>query len=151
MTRFVLTSLAITFAASVTAAPADVHLTVEDVQQITKLTALHLVKPRELPGAGPGLNFATADNKLVLMVIAGDAAQYARAKEQKTPVPLFHAAVAGIGDDAFDAPSGAMQYVIYLRKGANSASVTTYLDRGMTPRIPRAQLEAIAKLVASRL
>ena len=112
---------------------------------------MHLVKPRELPGAGPGLNFATADNKLVLMVNAGDAAQYARAKEQKTPVPLFHAAVHGIGDEAFDAPSGTLQYVIYLRKGANSASITTYLDRGMTPRIPRAQLEAIAKLVASRL
>lgn len=139
-------------AASLSAAgPADVRLTVEDVQQITHLTPLHLVMPRELPGAGPGLNFATADNKLVLMVNAGDAAQYARAKEQKTPVPLFHAAVPGIGDEAFDAPSGSLQYVIYLRKGANSASITTYLDRGMTPRIPRAQLEAIAKLVASRL
>jgi len=151
MKRSVLVGLAIAIASSVIAAPADVRLTVEDVQQITHLTPLHLVKPRELPGAGPGLNFATADNKLVLMVNAGDAAQYARAKEQKTPVPLFHAAVPGIGDEAFDAPSGTLQYVIYLRKGANSASITTYLDRGMTPRIPRAQLEAIAKLVASRL
>lgn len=151
MTRIVLTALAIACASLAAAGPADVRLTVEDVQQITHLTPLHLVQPREIPGAGPGLNFATADNKMVLMVNAGDAAQYARAKEQKSPVPLFHAAVVGIGDEAFDAPSGKLQYVIYLRKGAKSASVTTYLDRGMTPRIPRDQLEALAKLVASRL
>ena len=151
MTRFVVTSLAIAFTVAGIAGQTDVRLTPADIQQITHLTPLHLVKPRELPGAGPGLNFATADNKLVLMVIAGDAAQYARAKGQKTPVPLFHAAVPGIGDEAFDAPSGRVQYVLYLRKGTRSASVTTYLDRGVTPRIPREQLETIAKLVASRL
>jgi hypothetical protein len=97
---------------------------------------------------------------MLLMVTFGTDALYARAKAQKDmkmgnttmPMVLFHAAVPGIGDEAFDSPPGALQYVIYLRKGAKAASVTTYFERnGRTTRLTMEQLKAIAKIVAERL
>jgi len=141
-----------------TAQSPDPRLTTADVEGIAK-TAVHQVGPAAIPGAGPGLNFATADNRMLVMVNFGTDALYARAKEQKemkvggttVPMVLFHAAVPGIGDEAFDSPPGGVQYVIYLRKGAKAASVTTYLEKGTVPRLTMDQLKAIAKLVAARL
>ena len=39
------------------------------------------------------------------------------------PMPLFHAAVTGVGDEAFDSPPGPLQYVLYLKKGQKAASL----------------------------
>jgi hypothetical protein len=121
--------------------------------------AVHQVGPGQLPGAGPDLNFATADNKMLLMVNFGTDALYKHAKEQKemkvgpmtVPMVLFNADIPGIGDEAFDSPPGNAQYVIYLRKGTRAASVTTYLNNTMEPRLSLDQLKAVAKLVAGRL
>jgi hypothetical protein len=151
-------AVALSFFAFAAAQTPDSRLTPADVQAIAK-QAVHQVAPAALPGAGPGLNFATADNKMLVMVNFGTVALYTRAKEQKemkvgstsVPMVLFHAVVSGIGDEAFDSPPGAVQYVIYLKKGTQAASVTTYLERGTTPRLTIDQLKAIAKLVAGRM
>jgi hypothetical protein len=138
----------------------DSRLTVADVEKITGLSGVHVVAPGSQPGAGPGLDFAGPDNKLILMVNFGTDALYRRAREQKemsvgstkVPMVLYHASVAGIGDEAFDSPPGPMQYVIYLRKGAKAASVTTYFDAsGKKTRLSMEQLTTIAKTVADRL
>jgi hypothetical protein len=136
----------------------DPRLSAADVQAVAKVS-VHQVAPGVIAGAGPDLNFATADNRMLLMVNFGTAALYDRAKAQKemkvgnmtVPMPLFHAALAGIGDEAFDSPPGAVQYVIYLKKGAKAASITTYMERGTSPRLTLDQLKTIATLVASRL
>ena len=118
---------AVVTAAAAQAAP-DPRLTIADVEKLTGLKGLQLVGPGSVPGAGAGLNFATADKKMILMVNFGPAALYSRAKAQKEyhgmPMPLFHADVPGIGDEAFDSPPGPRQYVLYVRKGANAASFT---------------------------
>ena len=36
---------------------------------------------------------------------------------------LFHAAIAGIGDEAFDSPDGKLQHALYVRKGQAAFAV----------------------------
>ena len=110
---------------------------------------------RGATGAGAGLNFATGDKKMLLMVNFGAAALYTRAKAQKeyhgVPMPLFHADVPGIGDEAFDSPPGPLQYVLYLRKGSNAASFTAYFVSPSKATLTIDQLKRIAKIAASRM
>jgi hypothetical protein len=134
---------------------ADPRLTVADVEKVTGLKGLQLVAPGSVPGAGAGLNFATADKKMILMVNFGPAALYSRAKAQKeshgVPMPLFHADVPGVGDEAFDSPPGPLQYVLYVRKGGNAASFTAYFVPPNKATLTMDQLKQIAKVAASRM
>ena len=133
-------------------------LSVADVERVSGIKGVHVVAPGSQPGAGPGLDFAGPDNKLIVMVNVGPDALYRRAKAQKEidiggtkmPMVLFHAALPGVGDEAFDSPPGPMQYVIYLRKGTQAASVSTYLSHGK-PLLTMAQLTALAKIVAGHI
>ena len=83
-------------AATLLALSPDPRLTVADVERVTGLKGIQLVAPGSVTGAGAGLNFASADKHMVLMVNFGTAALYRRAKEQKTigglPMPLHAAA-----------------------------------------------------------
>ena len=85
----------------------------------------------------------------------GPAALYQRAKQQKTyagmPMPLFHADVPGIGDEAFDSAPWPLQYVLYVRRGANAASFTAYCVSANKATLTMEQLEAVARTAASRL
>ena len=133
-------------------------ISIAEVERVTGLKGVHIVPPGSQPGAGPGLDFAGPDNTLILMVNTGPAALYENARKQKEmdiggkkyPMELFHAAVQGVGDEAFDSPPGNLQYVIYLRKATQAASVSTYLDHGK-PILNMTQLTALAKIVASHL
>ena len=148
-------------ATKLAAQASDPRLTVADVEKVTGMKGLQVVAPGSVAGAGPGLNFAGPNRKMVLMVNFGTADLYRRAKEQKDmkvgsmtiPMPLFHAAVPGIGDEAFDSPPGPVQYVLYLRKGQKAASLTTYvLDAKATKTVLTIeQLKQIGAVVASRL
>ena len=133
---------------------ADPRVTVADVEKVTGLKGIQLVAPGSIPGAGAGLNFA-ADKHMVLMVNFGTAALYRRAKEQKTiggmPMPLFHADVAGIGDEAFDSPPGPIQYVLYVRKGANAASFTAYYVSANKATLTMDQLKQLANIAVGRM
>lgn len=138
----------------------DARLTIAEVERVTGIKGLQILAPAAVPGAGPGLNFAGPDKKMVLMVNFGTADLYLRAKNQKEmktgsmtiPMALFHAALPGIGDEAFDSPPGPMQYVIYLRKGQKAASLSTYFTRsGKTTILTLDQLKQLAVIVASRL
>jgi len=141
--------------ASLSAQNADPRLTVADVEKATGLKGLQLVAPGSVAGAGSGLNFATADKHMVLMVNFGPAALYQRAKQQKTyagvPMPLFHADVPGIGDEAFDSPPGPLQYVLYVRKGANAASFTAYFVSASKATLTIEQIKAVAKIAVPRM
>jgi len=133
----------------------DARLTVADVEKVTGLKGVQLVAPGSITGAGAGLNFATADKHMLLMVNFGPAALYQRAKQQKTyagvPMPLFHADVPGIGDEAFDSPPGPMQYVLYVRKGANAGSFTAFFVSRNKATLTMDQLKALAKTAVSRM
>jgi hypothetical protein len=140
----------------------DKLLTSSDVEKATGLKGVKTVLPGSQPGAGGHLNFAGPDGKLLLMVNFGDAQLYKKAREQKEmtiggqkfPMPLFARSVAGIGDEAFAAPPGPDQNVLYARRGNQAVSVTTYFgppgSKGVKPVLPMAQLEEIARLIFSR-
>ncbi|HEY7291063.1 MAG TPA: hypothetical protein VH583_14600 [Vicinamibacterales bacterium] len=134
---------------------ADPRLTVADVEKATGLKGVQLVAPGSIAGAGAGLNFASAEKKMILMVNFGPAALYNRAKAQKeyagVPMPLFHADVPGIGDEAFDSPPGPLQYVLYVRKGANAASFTAYYVPPNKATLTLEQLKQIARVAAPRM
>jgi len=132
-------------------------LTVADVEKVTGLHGLKTVPRLSQPGAGGELNFAGPDGKLVLMVNFGNAQLYRKAREQKEmmiagkPVPmvLFAHAVPGVGDEAFAAPPGPVQYVIYIRQGDRAASISTYLSGGRAA-LSEAQLTAVGRVILSR-
>lgn len=142
-------------AALLVAQAADPRVTVADVEKATGLKNVQLVAAGSIAGAGAGLNFANADKKMILMVNFGPAALYVRAKEQKEyhgmPMPLFHANVPGIGDEAFDSPPGPFQYVLYVRKGTNAASFTAYVTGANKATLTMEQVKAIARVAASRM
>ena len=151
---------AIALAVTLGAQTADPRLTVADVEKVTGMKGIQQVGPGAVPGAGGGLNFASADKHMVVMVNFGTADLYRHARAQTEmkvggqtiPMPLFHAEVKGVGDEAFDSPPGATQYVLYARKGNQAISVTTYLRLGNPkPVLTMDQLKGIASIVLSRM
>jgi hypothetical protein len=132
----------------------DSRLTLADVEKVSGIKGIQQVGPGSVVGAGPGLNFTGPDKKMVLMVNFGPAALYQRAKTQTLPVtnqPIFHADVRGIGDEAFDSPPGPLQYVLYVRKGANAISLTAYYVGKDKATLTIDQLKQLAMIIVSRM
>jgi hypothetical protein len=153
-----------TTAADQQPADADRRLTVPDVEKVSGLKGIQLVPRMSQAGAGGALNFADSDKHLVLMVNFGTADLYRHAREQKElkvgdtmiPMALYHADVKGLGDEAFDSPPGSLQYVLYIRKGNQAVSITTYVRSGgnvrtLTSMLTMEQLKQLAAIVVSRL
>ena len=158
--------LTLTSPAAASAQPpgADPRLTIADVEKVSGLKGIQLVPRMSQPGAGGNLNFVDASKHLVLMVNVGTADLYRHAREQKElkvgntviPMTLYHADVTGLGDEAFDSPPGSLQYVLYIRKGNQAVSMSTYFRSGGNPRSPTSvltmeQLKQLAAIVVSRL
>ena len=163
-TVLLLTLTSFTTAASQQPAGADRRLTIADVEKVSGLKGIQLVPRMSQAGAGGDLNFADADKHLVLMVNFGTADLYRHAREQKElkvgdkmiPMALYHADVKGLGDEAFDSPPGSLQYVLYVRKGNQAVSITTYFRSGGSSRSPGSvltmdQLKQLAAIVVSHL
>jgi len=148
-------ALAVPLAAHAVHAQSDPRVTVADVEKVSGLKGVQLVPGGSIAGAGAGLNFATAEKRMLVMVNFGPAALYQRAKDQKTvggmPMPLLHAIVPGIGDEAFDSPPGPLQYVLYVRKGTNAASFTAYYVSAGKATLTMEQLKQLARIAVSRM
>jgi hypothetical protein len=142
------------FITSAHAQTADSRLTASDVEKVSGIKGIQQVAPGSVTGAGPGLNFTGPDKKMVLMVNFGPAALYQSAKTKTVPLtnlPLLHAEVRGIGDEAFDSPPGPLQYVLYVRKGANAISLTAYIVGKDKATLTIDQLKQIAMIIVSRM
>ena len=126
----------------------DPRLTVADVEKVSGLTGVKLVPRDPAKGAGGDLNFVGPEGKLLLMVRFGTAALYDTVRKGTT----YHALVPGLGDEAFDAPPGASQYALYVKKGTKAISVTAYASttKPYGPRLTMDQLKAIASVILSR-
>jgi hypothetical protein len=127
----------------------DPRLTVADVEKVSGLSGVKLVPADPAKGAGGDLNFAGPEGKLLLMVRFSTASLYDSLKTGST----FHALVSGVGDEAFDAPPGQVQYVLYVKQGAKAVSITTYASSSKPygPRLTMDQLKAIANVILARL
>ena len=126
-----------------------------DIEKAAGLQGVHLV-PGTAPGAVPGRdNYAEASGKIVLWFQTMNRSGFLRAKGQAAKMmngivvqpALFHAAVPGLGDEAFDSPDGKVQSAIYVRKGEAAFGVISNMDAAGKPRIPMDQLKAIAAAV----
>ena len=142
-------------------AAAGPSLTPADIEQATGLRGVHLLPPAT-KGAVPGQsNYADGSGKIVLWFHDFDAQGFARAKAQPAKTTsgieiepkLFHAAIAGVGDEAFDSPDGKLQHAIYVRKGQAAFALTANITgaRGDKPTVTMDQLKALAKIVLSRM
>jgi hypothetical protein len=137
-------------------------VTPADIEQATGLHGVHLVPPTTT-GAVPGRdNYADSGGKIVLWFHGFNGVGFGRAKAQPAKMmsgieiepKLFHAALVGLGDEAFDSPDGKLQYALYVRKGDAAfgliANITTSA-RGDRPTVTMDQLKALAKIVLSRM
>jgi hypothetical protein len=88
---------------------------------------------------------------MLLTVAIQDVSMYAEWKRQEG---FFHAAVSGIGDEAFEGPSiGEDRYILIFRKGKNAISLSSFFNmkEGGKPFFSQEQLRELAKIMISRL
>ncbi len=135
-------------------------LTPADVEQVSGWKGVHSIARGAKPAAQADLNFVDQGGEIILTVGIGDAALYNKAKQpkkvdiggQKMEIPNFHAEVKGIGDEAFDAPPGNLQWVLYVRKGSRALALTSFIDpKTKKPALTTDHLKALAKIALGRL
>lgn len=124
-------------------------LTVKDVEQVSALAGIKLVPRDPKIGAGGHLNFATADGKLLTMLVIADMDIF---NQWKTGPNYVQQAVTGVGDEAYLAPKGRDPYIIFFRKGNKVASISSFLNETTAkPYFSIAQLTELAKIVVPRM
>jgi len=124
-------------------------LTVTDVEKIGGVTGIHAVAKNQLPGAGGELNFAGADNKLILMVMVQPASMFATWKQQ---YGAKGEAVAGLGTDAFRSRTGEfVSYVVFLKGNTGVWIQSMGWKKGGAANFTTAQLEALARVALSHM
>jgi hypothetical protein len=104
-------------------------------------------------------NYADASGKIVLWFQTMNGAAFARAKAQPAKVMsgieveprLFHGAVSGLGDEAFDSPDGKQQHALYVRKKDGAFGLIANVAATGAPLVSMAQLKAIAASVLERM
>jgi hypothetical protein len=141
------------------AAAAPASLTPADIEKAAGLKGVHLV-PETARGSVPGRdNYADASGKVVLWFQSMPGPLFARAKAQpartmsgiEVEPKLYHAAITGLGDEAFDSPDGKTQHAIYVRKGDAAFGLISNLDATGKPGVSMEQLKALAKIVLARM
>ena len=123
-------------------------LTSADIESVSGLKGIKLVEKGSLPGAGGSLNFALNDKMYAMFVIA-DMNVY---DQWKTGEKYVHEKLSGIGDEAYSAPEGPVQFIVFFRDGSNVASVSSFVnfDTG-DPYLNLKQLSDLARIVAARM
>jgi len=132
-------------------------ITVADVEKVSGLTGIK----QDLQG--DRVNFRTQDNRMVLEVQVHSHFGDRLYKQTKATSLNVHASVSGIGDDAFDGPSDAINmgvssadgkkqpYLLWFLKGSTSVSLTTYADsRHPQFYLSQDKLRELAKIMVSR-
>lgn len=150
---------AATAALATTLSVSPPSLTPADIEKTTGLQGVHLL-PATATGAVPGRdNYADGNGRIVLWFQTMNGAAFAAAKAQPAKVvsgiliepKLFHAAVAGVGDEAFDSPDGTPQHALYVRKKDSAFGLISNVTLTNAPIVTMDQLKAIAKIVLSRM
>jgi hypothetical protein len=127
-------------------------LTAVDVSKVTGLAGVSLVPPNPSKGAGGDLNFALPNGKQILMVTFLDTNAYNQSKAMKG---VYGGDVAGVGDEAFIGKVMGMDSILYFRKGARGAALSSFIDTDKgwpgSPYVNQQQLRQLAALILSRM
>ncbi len=130
-------------------APASDLLKVAEVEQAGGLAGVHAVPKNPTTGAGGELNFAGADNKLVLMVMVQPTSTFEFWKKQ---YGAKGEPVAGLGAEAFRSKTGDFIGYIVFRKGDTGVWIQSMgWKKGGAANFTAPQLEELARLAATRL
>jgi hypothetical protein len=125
-------------------------LTLIDVLEVTKVKGVKTVEKNPTTGASGDLNIADGAGELLLMLTLSPASEFALMKRTAA------APVAGVGDEAYEAPNkeaagGMAPFMLILRKGGYTAMLVSTFTATGAPRVPQAQLKQLGQIVASRL
>jgi len=133
-------------------------ITVADVEKVGGYTGIAQVI------LGDRVRFSTRDNSPVLEVEIHSQFGDRLYKQTKATSMNVHAGVSGIGDDAFDGPSDAMNmgmaspggkkqpYLLWFLKGGTSVCLTTYANSSHPQfYLSQDKLRALAKIMVSRM
>ena len=123
-------------------------LTIADIEKVSGVSGIKLVEKGSLPGAGGSLNFALNDKMYAMFVIA-DVSVF---EEWKTMEGYAVDKLSGIGEEAFTAPAGKTQFVVFFREGNKVGSVSSFVnfDTG-DPYLNIKQLSELSKIAVSRM
>lgn len=131
-----------------TARAADI-LNVADVEKIGGMSGVQMVPKDPAKGAGGELNFATAANKLVLMVMIQPTSTFDFWKKQ---YGASGEPIANLGAEAFRTKPGASISYVVFRKGDKGVWIQSMgWKAGGAQNFSAAQLMALAKIAAERL
>lgn len=123
-------------------------LTPADIESVSGLKGIKLVEQGSLPGAKGSLNFALNDKMYAMFVIA-DMDLF---NEWKTMEGFTKDKLSGIGDEAYTAPGGKTQFVVFFRKGNKVGSISSSLDiETVEPYLTVEQLSQLAKIAVNRM
>ena len=129
----------------------DNYLKTSDLEKATGLKGVKSIAKQSLPGAGGDLNFATADEKLIVMIQVVGKSNYAGYKQM-----FFKADVKGVGDQAMEGTTIPKQpsNVVAFTKGTECVALTAFGDPasgGKKNMLTVAQMIELAKIMASRM
>ena len=126
-------------------------LSITELSDLTGIKGIKMVPTDSLPDAKGELNFAVGDSTLILVIDYLTPDEFTSYKEQSE---YIQAPVSGIGDEAYSAPAGPLQYVLLFRKGDHSFLLSSFLnpDRDwVEPFLNMEQLAKIAITIIDRL
>jgi hypothetical protein len=129
------------------------YLTSADVEKVSGINGIKEVPRDPSKGAGGNLNFADADDNLVMMATFSGNSVYEQSKKQKG---YFKSDVKGVGEEAFSGPSsGPAEYVLVFRKGVHCVSLSSFFNIGGPASKPtmlsKEELIALGKEIAGKL
>jgi hypothetical protein len=126
-------------------------LTAADVTKVSGLTGAKLIAKNPAIGAGGDLNFATSDNKLIVMVQVVHIRNYAGYKQ----IAVKPVAIKGLGDQAIQGATSAYtppNQVVYT-KGNTCVALTVFGDPKNIGKnmLTMEQTIELAKIIAARM
>lgn len=155
MKYFIISLVAVLFlplsASFTTSLANEKSLGLSDVAKVAG-APVKLVPQDACEGAGGDLNFAlNEDGRLILMVRFLDGDKFKSLASDKNS---YKAPVKGVGDEAFFGPFTDPQYILILRKGKHTVSLSTYFNTTgavKEPLLTTDQLAELGRVIASRL
>ena len=132
----------------------DKYLSAADIQAVTGFTNVKLSQSSQ-KGLTGNLHFVNKDGRPILVVKILRAALYKRSEAQS--LGLIKGDVKGIGEDAYFGPNIDTPYILSFKKGERYVELSTLYNKDdfregkLMPFISIEQLEALGKLIASRI
>jgi hypothetical protein len=126
-------------------------LSMNELSDLTGIMDIKMVPTDSLPDAKGELNFAVQDSTLILVVDYLTPDEFTAYKEEEG---YLQAPVSGVGDEAYSAPAGPLQYILLFKKGDYPFILSSFLNPDsdwVEPFLNMKQLAEVANIIIVRL